>query len=185
MAEIMDCEEQTKEEVLSRLGTRLSGMKPLVGNAFPDFSMVRGIANSLRGWHPKGPDKTEVWEYNYVDRAAPPEVKEASRLSGVRGLGPSGTFEQDDMDNWQECTVTARGTVSRRYPMNVQMGLGHESYDHDLEGLTSDSKYKESNLRAFYTRWAELMDAQDWSELNVGPKVKSADDLMSLEYKSI
>ena len=160
-------------------------MKPLVGNAFPDFSMVRGIANSLRVWHPKGPDKTEVWEYNYVDRAAPPEVKEASRLSGVRGLGPSGTFEQDDMDNWQECTVTARGTVSRRYPMNVQMGLGHESYDHDLQGLTSDSKYKESNLRAFYTRWAELMDAQDWSELNVGPKVVSADDLMSLEYKSI
>lgn len=165
MQEILDYEEQTKEEVLSRLGTRSRRMKPLVGTVFPNFSMVRGIANSLRVWHPKGPDKTEVWEYNYVDKAAPPEVKEAFRLSGVRGLGPSGTFEQDDMDNWQECTITARGNVTRRYPMNVQMGLGHESFDNELQGLTSDFKYSESNLRAFYTRWAELMDAQDWSEL--------------------
>jgi len=165
MTEILDYEEQTREEVLSRLGTRLSRMKPLVGTVFPNFSMVRGIANSLRVWHPKGPDKTEVWEYNYVDKAAPPEVKEAFRLSGIRGLGPSGTFEQDDMDNWQECTVTARGTVSSRYPMNVQMGLGHERFDEGLQGWTSDFKYSESNLRAFYMRWADLMDAHTWSDV--------------------
>ncbi len=41
------------------------------------------------------------------------EVKEALRLAGVRGFSPSGTFEQDDMDNWQECTRTCRGVVSQ------------------------------------------------------------------------
>ena len=29
------------------------------------------------------------------------------------GFSPSGTFEQDDMDNWQECTRTCRGVVTR------------------------------------------------------------------------
>ena len=51
-------------------------------------------------------------------------LEEAFRLAGVRGFSPSGTFEQDDMDNWQECTQTCRGVVSRRLPVNNQMGLG-------------------------------------------------------------
>ena len=165
MQEILDYEEQVHDESASRLGPRLTRMKPVVGTVFPNFSMVRGIANSLRVWQPRGPEKTEVCEYIYVDKAAPPEAKEAYRLAAVRGLGPSGTFEQDDMDNWQECTVTARGTVTRRYPMNVQMGLGHEGFDKDLQGWTSDYKFSESNLRAFYKRWAELMDARDWGDL--------------------
>ncbi len=48
------------------------------------------------------------------DKAAPPEVKEAVRLAGARVLRPGGTFEQDDMDNWQGCTQTGRGVVARR-----------------------------------------------------------------------
>jgi len=58
----------------------------------------------------RGPDKTEVWSWLYVDKAAPPEIKEAYRLAGVRGFSPSGTFEQDDMDNWQECTRSCRAS---------------------------------------------------------------------------
>src|SRR6516165_5575439 len=56
----------------------------------------------------RGPDKTEVWAWVFADKAAPPEVKEAIRLAGVRVFGPSGTFEQDDMDNWQGCTQSGR-----------------------------------------------------------------------------
>ena len=50
------------------------------------------------------------------------DVKEAIRLTGIRTFSPSGTFEVDDMDNWQECTQTCRGTVSRRSWVNVAMG---------------------------------------------------------------
>ena len=99
-----------------------------------------------------------------VDKAAPPEVKEAFRLAGVRGFSPAGTFEQDDMDNWQECTQTCRGPMARRVPVNTQMGLGHEHFDATLGAWVSDSGFSESNHRQFYRRWAELMVADNWAQ---------------------
>ena len=75
----------------------------------------------------------------------------------TRGFSPGGTFEQDDMDNWQECTQTCRGVISRRVPVNTQMGLGHERFDPALGACVSDSGFSESNHREFYRRWAELM----------------------------
>ena len=163
--EIVEYEEQTFAEVQERLGHRATLLQTTVGTVFPSFSMLRANANSFRVWHPMGPDKTLVWEGTYVDKAAPPEVKEAYRLIAVQGTGPSGTFEQDDMDNWQECTITAKGVVSRRYPMNLQMGLGHQNYDEELGSWSSGFKFSEDNQRAFYKRWSELMDAADWSNL--------------------
>jgi hypothetical protein len=101
----------------------------------------------------------------FCDKAAPPKVKEAFRLAGVRGFSPSGTFEQDDMDNWQECTQTCRGVMARRLPVNNQMGLGHERFDAGLGAWTSDYGFSESNHRAFYQRWGELMAGTGWAEL--------------------
>jgi hypothetical protein len=86
----------------------------------------------------------------------------------VRGFSPSGTFEQDDMDNWQECTQTCRGVVSRRMPVNNQMGLGHERFDAALGAWASDAGFSESNHRQFYGRWAEIMAAESWRELANG-----------------
>ena len=101
----------------------------------------------------------------FADKAAPSEVKEAIRLAGVRVFGPSGTFEQDDMDNWQGCTQTGRGVVARRYALSYEMGLGHERFDKDLGALASDYRYSESNHRGFYRRWAQLMAADSWAEV--------------------
>ncbi len=129
MPEILAYEEATRAEVEARLGPRRRLVNPIVGTVFPNFSMLRATSRTFRVWQPRGPDKTEVWSWLYVDRAAPPQVKEAFRLAGVRGFSPSGTFEQDDMDNWQECTRTSRGVVSRRAVLNTQMGLGHERFD--------------------------------------------------------
>ncbi|HIN06914.1 MAG TPA: aromatic ring-hydroxylating dioxygenase subunit alpha [Dehalococcoidia bacterium] len=165
MPEILAYEEQTLAETQKRLGPKASLLQTTVGTVFPSFSMLRANANSFRVWHPLGPDKTLVWEGTFVDKAAPPEVKEAYRLIAVQGTGPSGTFEQDDMDNWQECTVTAKGVVSRRYPMNLQMGLGHQQYKEELDSWASGFKFSEDNQREFYKRWSEVMDAADWNEL--------------------
>jgi hypothetical protein len=87
------------------------------------------------------------------------------RLAGVRGFSPSGTFEQDDMDNWQECTQTCRGVVSRRVPLNTQMGLGHDRFHPDLQAWASDYRLSENNHRHFYRRWAQLMAANSWTEV--------------------
>ena len=57
---------------------------------------------------------TDVKDLVNVDKAAPQEVKDALRPASVRSFSPSGTFEQDDKDNWQECTRAGRGVVGRR-----------------------------------------------------------------------
>jgi 3-phenylpropionate/trans-cinnamate dioxygenase alpha subunit len=88
------------------------------------------------------------------------------RLAGIRGFSPSGTFEQDDMDNWQECTRTCRGAVSRRHALNTQMGLGHEGFNEDLHAWASDFRMSESNHRQFYRRWAQLMTTGSWAEMS-------------------
>jgi nitrite reductase/ring-hydroxylating ferredoxin subunit len=159
-------EEAIRPEVEQRLGPRLQRVNPIVGTVFPNFSFLRATSRTFRVWHPRGPEKTEVWSCVYVDKAAPPEVKEAMRLAAVRGFSPSGTFEQDDMDNWQECTRTCRGVVSRRYALNTQMGLGHEGFSPDLGAWSSDFRISESNHRQFYGRWAQLMAAEQWAEVS-------------------
>ena len=65
------------------------------------------------------------------------------------------------MDNWQACTDTRQGVVSRRYPMNMQMGLGHDGLNENLGAWASDFRFNESNHRAFYRRWAQLMAPDD------------------------
>ena len=161
VAEILAYEEEIREEVDQRLGHRSRMVKPIVGTMFPNFSMLRANSNSLRVWHPKGPDKVEVWSCAFADKTAPAEVKEALRVAALQGFGPSGTFEQDDMDNWQACTETSKGVVSRRYPMNMQMGLGHDGLNENLGAWASDFRFNESNHRAFYRRWAQLMAPDD------------------------
>jgi 3-phenylpropionate/trans-cinnamate dioxygenase subunit alpha len=174
--EVLAYEQEIRPELERRLGPRSKLINPIVGTTFPNFSLLRATSRTFRVWHPRGPDKTEVWSWVYVDKAAPPEVKEAIRLSGVRGFSPSGTFEQDDMDNWQECTLTCRGTVARRLDLNTQMGLGHERFDDGLKAWASDFRMSESNHRQFYRRWAQMMTAERWAELsNRGPSMLAAD----------
>ena len=162
---LREYENQTRPELEARLGPRAKQLNPIVGTVFPNFSILRGSSHSFRVWHPKGPDSIEIWSWAFVDRAAPPEVKEAVRLTAIRGFSPSGTFEQDDMDNWQECTRSSRGLVTRRQMLNYQMGLGHESFNEEFDAITSEYRHSDSNHRQFYQRWGQLMAADSWSDL--------------------
>ena len=162
---IQEYERAIRPEVEKRLGPRGKLVSPIVGTVFPHFSMLRSTSRTFRVWQPRGPDKTEIWSWVFCDKAAPAEVKEAVRLAGVRGFSPSGTFEQDDMDNWQECTRTCRGVVSRQMALNNQMGMGHDRYDEGLGAWASELRISENNHRHFYSRWADLMSGQSWAEL--------------------
>ena len=152
-------------EVEARLGPRSETLNPMVGTVFPNFSFLKSSARSFRVWQPKGPERSEIWSWVFADVAAPPEVKEAIRLIAIRGFSPSGTLEQDDQDNWQNCTVTSRGVVARRQMLNYQMGLGHERYSEENEGLTSDFRFSDSNQRQFYRRWGEMMAGDGWGRV--------------------
>ena len=160
--EIIAYEESIRDEVAERMGERLRLIRPHAGTIFPNLSLLRSISRTFRIWQPKGPGKTEIQAAVYVDKAAPPEVKEAFRRTAIRTFGPSGVFEQDDMDNWEGCSMSGRGVVSRRHDLNISMGLGHASYDEELGGMASDYRLSENNHRAFYRRWSQLMDSNDW-----------------------
>ena len=159
--EIRAYEESIRSEVQTRLAPRIGYIKPIFGTVFPNFSLNRAPAHTFRVWHPKGPDKTEVWLWAYADKVAAPEVKDAFRRASLRSFSVGGTFEQDDMDNWQECTQTCRGVISRRHSLNMQMGLGHDRFNDELGAWVSDYRISESNHRAFYRRWSQLMSADN------------------------
>ncbi len=169
MPEIEKYEKEIAASVRRRLGPRANLINPIVGTVFPHFSLLRGTSRTFRVWQPRGPEKTEVRSFVFADKAAPSEVKRAIRQAGIRGFSPSGSFEQDDMDNWQECTQTCRGVVARRMPINNRMGLGHDHFDPDLGAWVSDYRFSESNQRRFYRRWAELMAAADWGAVGCSP----------------
>ena len=162
--EILAYEDEIRDEVAKRLGERLRLIRPHAGTIFPNLSLLRSVARTFRVWQPKGPGQTEIQAAVYVDKAAPPEIKEAFRITAIRAFGPSGAFEQDDMDNWQGCSMSGRGVVSRRHQLNIGMGLGHARYDEDLLGVASDYRLSENNHRAFYGRWSQLMDSQGWPD---------------------
>ena len=90
---------------------------------FPNFSYLP-VNGSIRIWHPKGPDKIEVWAWVLVDKSWPDDVKDAQRLYNLRTFGPSGIFEADDGENWSEIQAISHGFVTNSVPLNFQMGIG-------------------------------------------------------------
>lgn len=129
---------------------------------FPNFSYLP-VNGSIRVWHPKGPDEIEIWAWTVLDKAMPPEVREAQRLYNLRTFGPSGIFEQDDGENWSEIQAISRGWRTNTIPLNYQMGLGTETDDGVHPGSTS-ALYSDAAGRRFYQRWAELMNTPAWHE---------------------
>jgi phenylpropionate dioxygenase-like ring-hydroxylating dioxygenase large terminal subunit len=139
------------------LGPRARTLDTVVGTVFPNLSFE---SFTLRVWHPRGPDKMEVWSWSYVDKAAPEEAKRQMHLYHQRRFGPSGTFEQDDGENWNMCTASTRGRVAQRYEFNYQMGKGLERYHEEVPGLLAQTT-TEHNQRGFYRKWADMMMAED------------------------
>ena len=43
--------------------------------------------------------------------------------------------------------------------LNYQMGMGHDSYRPEHQGVMSGSQYSDNNQLRFYERWSELMAA--------------------------
>ena len=126
---------------------------------FPNFSWLIG-RQSLRVWHPKGPLETEVWTWTLVDRDLPEELKVEQRRISVQTFGPSGIFEQDDAENWSECTATMRGFVGRELDLPYLAGQDSEVGREDYPGLTDSLGHgggSEGSGRSFYRHWLELM----------------------------
>ena len=120
-------------------------------------------------WHPRGPLVTEAWSYCIVDKQAPQRIKDLIRQKLTLCFSPSGTFEQDDMDNFGMSTMSGKSFMGRKYLMNIQQGLRHERRHEAIPGLLSGGQ-SETNARQFYAKWAEVMDAPSWNQISINPR---------------
>jgi PAH dioxygenase large subunit len=140
-----------------------------VGTVFPNLSfmqvMVQGDLRSpptpflsFRMWQPTGPTTTRVWSWLLVEKEASPEYRRATYEAYVRTFGPSGIFEQDDMENWEECTRVNRGAVAQRHSLHHGMGL-HVPSDPDFvgPGTAWPGSYGERTQLCFYAEWKRWM----------------------------
>ena len=154
---------QAYEARQRRLGerARLTGH---TGTVFPNMSMLSRQPRSIAVWHPRSATQTEMWRWYLVDRDAPQEVKDVLRQYYMRYSGPGGMTEQDDMENWNYATTASRGIIARRHPYNYQMAMGAENANDVIPGLCTDG-YNEQNQRQMYKRWAALMDAKTWADV--------------------
>ena len=59
------------DEAVDRIGRDLAQQAGLVTTVFPNVS-PNFIRHMIRVWHPRGPEKTEIWSYCVVDKEAPP-----------------------------------------------------------------------------------------------------------------
>ena len=159
--------EEHADELRQRLGPlRAGNVLPKILTVFPNFSTH--LRSQLRVYHPRGPEKTEMWVYCLVDKEAPPHVKDAMHSNLTLTFGPSGTLDQDDMNNWIQCTASGKGHIGKKYLMNLQLGLGHDGYSEMIPGEIGTNP-GETPQRHYYARWAEFMDAPSWRDVSLSP----------------
>lgn len=141
------------------------------GTIFPTFHwlqlLVQGDLDSpnlpilnLRMHQPLTPTRTRMWSWFVIDKAAPEAFRRASYETYVRTFGPSGIFDQDDMENWEECTKANEGPIAHRYTLDHTMGLGRKP-DPSWKGpgTAYPNSYGEMTQLAWYAEWRKWMEA--------------------------
>jgi phenylpropionate dioxygenase-like ring-hydroxylating dioxygenase large terminal subunit len=155
----LDAEVQRR---LGPVGTR-TGNSHL--NVFPNLFVPSGSRNvAIR--MPKGPTRTEIWMWTFVNRDEPKEVQREMSLRTGRHFGPGGMMEQDDGENWDQSTRGVRGVVSGRYPLNYQMGLNHGDFIKDEDGPNRIETHVNEHAQLWtYRAWSDFMHASSWEDL--------------------
>lgn len=139
-----------------RLGeTRTSQMAVVHTNIFPNLTFNRG-QGYMRLWQPRGPNETEVWNYLFVDKAWPDDIKSAWQQAMARIFSAAGCLEQDDTENTACAQMGVSGHIASRSRLNIQMGEQVDSVDFEGPGDIS-YVYSEYALRGFYRHWAKLL----------------------------
>ncbi|WP_425417614.1 aromatic ring-hydroxylating oxygenase subunit alpha [Oricola indica] len=145
------------------------------GTLFPNFSFLHfGVTDTqerapsgfltMRVWQPRGPGKTEIWNWILAPKEASEEYKRRAYQVGMSSFSPSGSFEQDDVALWPGVARSASMTYAQvnNVKANYQMGLGPMSDVEPLKdwsgpGVAVPSNAGESGLRTFYNTWIDRL----------------------------
>jgi PAH dioxygenase large subunit len=147
----------------------LKGATFSAGTVYPNLSFLHVMIPSVAGgpptpflvfkyWEPTGVTSTRVHSFFMIDRSAPEALVKRSMETYVRTFGPSGIFEQDDMENWEDCTAVNQGKVAQR--LDLHHGMGHHFEpvaDFPGPGTAYASSYGENNQIAWYGEWRRWM----------------------------
>ncbi|MGE0688332.1 MAG: SRPBCC family protein, partial [Dehalococcoidia bacterium] len=134
-------------------------------NLFPNLFVATSGSNlALR--LPRGPMETEIWVWSFHDRKGTHDLREEQRKRSESHFGPSGLFEQDDGENWDQSTRGVKGVISGRYPLNYSMGLGHGDIVRDESEVARVESHMNEHAQLWtYRTWADFMSAESWAEL--------------------
>lgn len=164
--EILRYMRSRQERITMRLGKFRSDMWGSVASAtiFPNFSFLPGYF-TFRTFQPKGPLQTEIHAWTLVPRNMPEDIKDRFRRGSMRTFSPSGLLEMDDGENWEHSTAANAGFVTRNQRLCYAMAPAGEGAPEGLPGTISSGQLSDANQRAFYRRWAEMLDAEQWADI--------------------
>ncbi len=157
---------ELRPKVVERLGEFRAQLTGSISSCtiFPNFSFLPG-QNTVRVWQPRGPNKIELYTWVVVNKNAPERIKELWRRGAMMTFSPTGVFEMDDGENWEYCTKTSRGVVTRYQDLYVGLGMNSYMPNSELPGNVFKGQLNEANSRAFYQRWKDLLQADSWKQV--------------------
>jgi ethylbenzene dioxygenase alpha subunit len=170
------------EAIAERLGSFRRDMWGAVSSAtiFPNFSFLPGYF-TFRTFQPKGPTQIEITAWTLVPRSMPDEIKDRFRRGALRTFSPGGILEVDDGENWENCTATNAGVVTRAQKLYYGLNPDSPAPDANLPGTVVRGQLSDINQRLFYKRWAELMDAPSWRDIPLAPSTMDRMDNIKLQ----
>jgi phenylpropionate dioxygenase-like ring-hydroxylating dioxygenase large terminal subunit len=137
------------------------------GTVFPNF-MLQGSGvfqgRTILVVHPRGPNSSEIWQWQLTERRAPPAVKRRVAQESSRRQSAAGLVGADDGENFERIAEAMAGVTTREYGFHYGMGVaqepdwpGRERWH--LTGVPGriGPEFTEANQRLFYRHWAELM----------------------------
>jgi phenylpropionate dioxygenase-like ring-hydroxylating dioxygenase large terminal subunit len=147
-------------ETLGPHGIRVKGHP----NIFPNLWVaLSGTQVCLR--IPRGPQQTEFWWFTFVNKNLSEDERRVRTQVATHIFGPAGFLEQDDGENWDQCTKGTVGPVARRYPLHFAMGQGRDEVREDGGQKRIETVVNEHGQLWTYRAWAEWMDAESWPDL--------------------
>lgn len=131
-------------------------------NAFPNL-FIDDRLFIIR--NPLGPGRTEMRAIALYDTSGPPEAQLAEKRLAFQKFGPSGFYEQEDGENWDQATAGAAIEPLQSYDLNYAMGIGSGTFVNGDGPTRIESMVNEHAQVWFYRFWADAMAARDWAEL--------------------
>lgn len=140
----------------------------IVVTIFPNLSFVYfpGMS-SIRVWHPRAADRTELWSWALYNRDAPDALKASIRTQVTRSFSPTGMLEQDDLEVWSRLASNL-ASMPDGFRLCYEFGSSELRAPRPFPGYTT-SLQSDTPAFAFYRRWAALMESAGSTNQGLAP----------------